>query len=65
MIKNKIKNLIINKNREKGILEAIRMNYDLVILDDGFQDNKIKKNFNIICFKKTINRNGRVIPAGH
>ena len=28
------------------------MNYDLVILDDGFQDNKIKKNFNIICLTK-------------
>ena len=65
MIKNKIKNLIINKNREKGILEAIRMNYDLVILDDGFQDNKIKKNFNIICFnQKQLIGNGRVIPAG-
>ena len=65
LIKNKIKNLIINKNREKGILEAIRMNYDLVILDDGFQDNKIKKNFNIICFnQKQLIGNGRVIPAG-
>ena len=65
LIKNKVKNLIINKNREKGILEAIRMNYDLVILDDGFQDNKIKKNFNIICFnQKQLIGNGRVIPAG-
>ena len=65
LIKNKIKNLIISKNREKGILEAIRMNYDLVILDDGFQDNKIKKNFNIICFnQKQLIGNGRVIPAG-
>ena len=66
LIKNKIKNLIISKNREKGILEAIRMNYDLVILDDGFQDNKIKKNFHIICFnQKQLIGNGRVIPAGH
>ena len=65
LIKTKIKNLIISKNREKGILEAIRMNYDLVILDDGFQDNKIKKNFNIICFnQKQLIGNGRVIPAG-
>tara|TARA_B100000575_G_C23128450_1_gene654175 strand:+ start:386 stop:1315 length:930 start_codon:yes stop_codon:yes gene_type:complete len=65
LIKNKVKSLIVNKNREKGILEAIRMNYDLVILDDGFQDYKIKKNFNIICFnQKQLIGNGRVIPAG-
>ena len=29
-----------------------KKNYDIVILDDGFQDNKIKKDINIICFNQ-------------
>ena len=38
---------------------------DVVILDDGFQDHKIIKNFNIICFNQTQKiGNGLVIPAG-
>ena len=27
-----------------------KSNFDIVILDDGFQDYRIKKNLNIICF---------------
>ena len=36
-------NLILDNNRVKGIEEAISRNYDTVILDDGFQEYKIKK----------------------
>ena len=29
------------------------MKFDTVILDDGFQDYKIKSKLNIVCFNKT------------
>lgn len=59
------KNSILNKNRKDGIGEAIKMGFDTIILDDGFQDYKIKKNFNIICFNNNqLIGNGHVIPAG-
>ena len=35
-----------------GLLDAERLNYDAVILDDGFQDYQIKKNINIVCFNE-------------
>ena len=35
--------LILDKNRVKAIKKAERENFDLAILDDGFQDHKIKK----------------------
>ena len=38
---------------------------DVVILDDGFQDHKINKNLNVICFNQTQKiGNGLVFPAG-
>ena len=41
------------------------MNYDTVILDDGFQEYKIKKNLNIICFnQKQLIGNGLILPSG-
>ena len=43
LIKQKFNNLILSKNRELGILEAEKEGYNLVILDDGLQDYKIKK----------------------
>ena len=37
----------------------------MVILDDGFQDRKIKKNLNIICFnQKQLIGNGFILPSG-
>ena len=37
----------------------------MVILDDGFQDYKIKKDLNIICFNSNqLIGNGLVLPAG-
>ena len=39
--------------------------YDVVILDDGFQDHKIKKNLNIICFNSNqLVGNGFTLPSG-
>ena len=65
MIKKYFKNLILNKNRVDGINEAIKNKFEFVILDDGFQDYKIKKNLNIICFNQNQKiGNGLLIPAG-
>ena len=65
LIKNNFNNLIVNKKRIDGILKAERANYDIVILDDGLQEYKIKKNFNIVCFnEKQLVGNGLVMPAG-
>jgi tetraacyldisaccharide 4'-kinase len=65
LIKNNFKNLILCKNRIDGIELAKREKYDSIILDDGFQDYKIKKNFNIVCFHENqLIGNGLVLPSG-
>ena len=63
---DKISNcLILNKNRVTALEKAERENFDVGILDDGFQDHRIKKNLNIICFNnKQLIGNGMVFPAG-
>ena len=50
LIKENFKNLILNKDRVEGIREAEEKKYDSIILDDGFQDYKIKKDLSILCF---------------
>ena len=65
LIKENFEDLILNKNRDKAIREAEEKGFDTVILDDGFQDYKIKKDFNIICFSSNqLDGNGLIIPAG-
>ena len=65
LIKYKFEDIILEKNRSEGINQAIREGFDIVILDDGFQDYKIIKNLNILCFNsKQLIGNGKVIPAG-
>ena len=55
----------MNKNRAKAIKKAEKENFNVVILDDGFQDHTIKKNLNIICFNdKQLVGNGLIFPAG-
>ena len=55
----------LNFNRSKGIYEALEKGYDAVILDDGFQDYKIKKNLSIICFNSNqLIGNGYLFPSG-
>ena len=57
--------VILNKNRPQAIEEAERKNFDIAILDDGFQDYAIEKNFNIICFNSNqLIGNGLIFPAG-
>ena len=64
LIKNSFKDLILTKKRSQGIIEAEK-NYNTVILDDGFQEYKIFKNLNIICFNSNqLVGNEYVLPAG-
>ena len=54
-----------HKSRKKAISSLISNNHNVAILDDGFQDFSIKKNFSILCFNsKQLIGNGFVIPSG-
>ena len=65
LIKKYFKDLIINENRLTGLEEIIKSNYDIVILDDGLQDSRIKKDLKIVCFNHNqLIGNGLVLPAG-
>lgn len=65
LIKKHFKNLILCKKRTVGIKIAEKKRFDSVILDDGFQDYRIKKNLNIICFHQNqLIGNGLVFPSG-
>ena len=64
LITKNFKNLILNKNRQDAIIE-FQNKYDVMFLDDGFQDYSIKKNLNIICFKDNqLLGNGFTLPSG-
>ena len=64
MIKENFSHLILNSDRTGAIQEAQNKNFDTAILDDGFQDYKIKKDLSIICFNSNFGGNDFVIPAG-
>ena len=65
LIHNITNSLILNKNRVAALEKAERENFDVGILDDGFQDHTIKKTLNIICFNnRQLIGNGLVFPAG-
>ena len=50
LIQNSFNNLIINKKRKLGILEAEKKGYKTLVLDDGLQDYDIFKDLSIVCF---------------
>jgi tetraacyldisaccharide 4'-kinase len=61
----KVGKTYLNKNREKAISSLISLKHDVAILDDGFQDFSIKKDFSILCFNsKQLIGNGFLIPSG-
>ena len=65
LIKENTDNLILNNKRTFAIEEAIRMNFNVAILDDGFQDHTIFKDLNILCFNsKQLIGNGMIFPSG-
>jgi len=64
LIKDKLNSLILDKDRTNAIKIAEKK-YDLAILDDGFQDYKINKDLNILCFhSKQLIGNGYSFPSG-
>ena len=61
----KIGKVFYDKNRTYAIRKLILEGYDVAVLDDGFQDFTIKKDFSILCFNsKQLIGNGLVIPSG-
>ena len=65
LIRKNFNNFILTNNRVDGLKEAENLNYEVVILDDGFQYYSIKKDLNIICFnQKQLIGNGLIVPAG-
>jgi tetraacyldisaccharide 4'-kinase len=65
LIRKHYKSLFVNLKRSEAIFDAENKSHDSVILDDGFQDYKIKKDLNIICFNQNqLIGNGMVIPSG-
>jgi len=64
MLQKTGKTFFLNK-RKDSIKALIIKGFDLAILDDGFQDLSIYKNFNIVCFnQKQWIGNNFLIPAG-
>jgi len=54
-----------SRKRVDALNNAIKKNADIAILDDGFQDNSIKKNLSVVCFnEKQWIGNGFTIPSG-
>ena len=65
LIKNNFKDFILSKNRFEAIKKVDKSEFDVVILDDGLQDYKIKKNLSIVCFNENqLIGNGLVLPSG-
>ena len=58
-------NLFVNKKRSEAIKSLIKSKAEVAILDDGFQDLRIKSDISIICFnERQFIGNGFLIPSG-
>ena len=65
LIKQNVGNLFTNLSRQKAMDEVQNKNFDVAILDDGYQDCSIKKDLKILCFnEKQLIGNGHTIPSG-
>ena len=65
LLLNKFGHVYISNSRAEAIHTIIKLGYEAIILDDGFQDNIIFKNLNILCFdSKNWIGNSNLIPAG-
>jgi tetraacyldisaccharide 4'-kinase len=65
LLLNKFGHVYISNNRSKAINTIIKLGYDAIILDDGFQDSQIFKNLNILCFdSNNWIGNNNLLPAG-
>ena len=65
LINNRLNCLILDKQRSRAIKNAEKKRFNVVILDDGFQDYSIKKDLNILCFNSNqLVGNEMTIPSG-
>ena len=65
LIKDKFKDLILKRDRIDALIEAEKSDFNTVILDDGLQDYRIKKNLSIVCFNSNqLIGNGMMLPSG-
>ena len=54
-----------DRNRKEAINSLISNKHNVAILDDGFQDLSIEKDFSILCFNsRQLIGNGFLIPSG-
>ena len=57
--------LIIADSRKDAINQGIKDKYDILVFDDGLQENKIDFDIKLVCFKSKVwIGNGQLIPAG-
>ncbi len=56
---------IVSKNRAEGAYLACSLGADMIVMDDGFQNPSLKKNFSILIVDGELAfGNGHIIPAG-
>ena len=49
----------------KVLKEAEQKGFEIILLDDGLQDYKLKKDLSIVCFNQNqLIGNGLIIPSG-
>ena len=61
----KVGKVFQSKSRSSAIKELVNNNLNVAILDDGFQDFRIKSDISIVCFnEKQWIGNGFVMPSG-
>jgi len=65
LLLSRVAPVVINKNRYEGAKLAINNGADFLIMDDGFQNYTLEKDFSFLVFdgRKGI-ENGFVLPAG-
>ncbi len=57
--------IIVSKNKKAGIIKAYNDGFDIVILDDGFQNSKIKKDLSLVVVdSKILFGNEFIFPLG-
>jgi len=58
-------NLILCNSRQDGVNQAVKLNNEVVIFDDGLQDRSVDYNLKIVCFNsKMWIGNNALIPSG-
>lgn len=65
LIKGNGKNIVVGDTRIKAVKDAEEQGYNVMVLDDGFQDFSLYKDLEIICFNANqLIGNGLTIPSG-